>query len=136
MEVSAAVYETIAVLAEVSLVWSLGLLGRGIKPLRAAHTKVVASLEKAADLLPDEQLPASLRFGVWLNKLLLKVPLISLVASLAVLGGLAFSPESTIAKTALLVCICFIFLVLLLFTFFNRQIIYGAPERSPIEPAP
>jgi hypothetical protein len=102
MEVSAAVYETIAVLAEVSLVWSLGLMGRGIKPLRAAHTKVVASLEKAADLLPDEQLPASLRFGVWLNKLLLKVPLISLVFSLLVLGGLAFSPESTIAKSALL----------------------------------
>lgn len=136
MEVSAAVYETIAVLAEVSLVWSLGLMGRGIKPLRAAHTEVVASLEKAADLLPDEQLPASLRFGAWLNKLLLKVPLISLVFSLLVLGGLAFSPESTIAKSALLGCICFIFLALSLFTFFNRQIIYGAPERSPIEPSP
>ena len=98
MEVSAAVYETIAVLAEVSLVWSLGLMGRGIKPLRAAHTKVVASLEKAADLLPDEQLPASLRFGVWLNKLLLKVPLISLASGSP---NIPFSPFVFVSESVI-----------------------------------
>lgn len=129
-------YKTIAVLAEVSLVWSLGLLGRGIRPLRAAHLNVVSSLRKAADLLQEESLPASLRFGVWLSELLLHIPQLALGSSLAVLGGLAFSPASLTAQFALLSCVILTFLALSLFTFFNRRVIYDHDHRNPVEPSP
>ena len=134
METSASVYEAIAVLAEVSLVWSLSLLGHVVRPLREAHQDIVDRLS-AATGIENTKLPKSVRFGLSISKVALWTPRLALMSSVAVLGGLAFSPASAFAQLALLIVIVATFIAHGLFTFLNRELVYKSSSDTSITPS-
>ena len=133
------VYEVIAVLVELSLVFSLALMTRGILPLReitAKHIGRLRTLVKSEDYSGDDKLPASLSFSislwVWVAKILLYVPHACFVVALLLLGGMVFSPATELARWSLLGFATAVFVSLLLFTFLNRKALYtsSTPVRA------
>lgn len=135
---SAHIYHATATLAELTLAMSIGTFTKIL-----VQAPVIDSIARDTTIERIETQDGKIalltyKIGCWLTSSLgfftRNIPLFSFVSELAVLGGMAFSPDTIPVSTSLFLLSLFCFFIMIGYIYFNRETFTKTNEKPLIEP--